>query len=329
MCFLSSIEMVGVTLSYPVVMGIEMTLGTFLLYLLDRDALNVGPLRGAAVRARSRGPRRPGAAPARGQRAPGRAAGGGRPARAPALKRPVAGQGRVPPEGDDDELDYVFDSDHSDDACVPIERLVDALADEDQNSPDDKPQGVRRGSAALSPPACCCLPAGEALSGRGRYCASAFMVVLGLSHLLFCLILLPVRAAYLRRSGSKQPPSVGICSAAWGYGSALRARPVLRPCWCSSAGETSRPPLQRPWRDVRRPSRHYGAYSTGARPSHASPRPAHGATSCCVVRARRSCSSRGRLRKIRNTCAWGFSGSGAGCYVAGPPRPLRSPRFSA
>ena len=46
----------------------------------------------------------------------------------------------------------------------------------------------------------------------------AFMVVLGLSHLLFCLILLPVRAAYLRRSGSKQPPSVGICSAAWGYG---------------------------------------------------------------------------------------------------------------
>ena len=46
----------------------------------------------------------------------------------------------------------------------------------------------------------------------------AFMVVLGLSHLLFCLVLLPVRAAYLRRSGSKQPPSVGICSAAWGYG---------------------------------------------------------------------------------------------------------------
>ena len=49
MCFLSSIEMVGVTLSYPVVMGIEMTLGTFLLYLLDRDALNVGPLLGALL----------------------------------------------------------------------------------------------------------------------------------------------------------------------------------------------------------------------------------------------------------------------------------------
>ena len=27
-----------------------------------------------------------------------------------------------------------------------------------------------------------------------------------------------MRAAYLRRSGSKQPPGVGICSAAWGYG---------------------------------------------------------------------------------------------------------------
>ena len=38
------------------------------------------------------------------------------------------------------------------------------------------------------------------------------------AYLLFCLVLLPVRAAYLRRSGSKQPPSVGICSAAWGYG---------------------------------------------------------------------------------------------------------------
>ena len=101
MCFLSSIEMVGVTLSYPVVMGIEMTLGTFLLYLLDRDALNVGPLLGALLcvlgavaldalaqlRLADNEPR-------------GRAAGGGRPARSASVEaRPVAGQGRVPPGG--------------------------------------------------------------------------------------------------------------------------------------------------------------------------------------------------------------------------------------
>ena len=40
MCFLSSIELVGVTLSYPVVMGLEMTVGTTLLS---------GPHKGASL----------------------------------------------------------------------------------------------------------------------------------------------------------------------------------------------------------------------------------------------------------------------------------------
>ena len=131
MCFLSSIEMVGVTLSYPVVMGIEMTLGTFLLYLLDRDALNVGPLLGALLCVLG--------AVALDALAQLRLAADGDGLRgappeedgllgAPALKRGRSlGKVEFLPEGDDDELDYVFDSDHSDDACVPIERLVDAL----------------------------------------------------------------------------------------------------------------------------------------------------------------------------------------------------------
>ena len=223
MCFLSSIEMVSVTLSYPVVMGIEMTLGTFLLYLLDRDALNVGPLVGAlccvlgavaldALAQLRLADNEPRGAPPEEDGLLG----------TPALKRGRSlGKVEFLPEGDDDELDYVFDSDHSDDACVPIERLVDALSPtKTKNQWDDKPQGVRRGvrRAVAAGVLLSFWPAGEALAVDAGATVPAFMVVLGLSHLLFCLILLPVRAAYLRRSGSKQPPSVGICSAAWGYG---------------------------------------------------------------------------------------------------------------
>lgn len=49
MCFLSAIELVGVTLSYPVVMGLEMTVGTTLLYLVDSSTLAAGPLAAALV----------------------------------------------------------------------------------------------------------------------------------------------------------------------------------------------------------------------------------------------------------------------------------------
>ena len=107
-----------------------MTLGTFLLYLLDRDALNVGPLLGAllcvlgavaldALAQLRLADNEPRGAPPEEDGLLG----------APALKRGRSlGKVEFLPEGDDDELDYVFDSDHSDDACVPIERLVDALS---------------------------------------------------------------------------------------------------------------------------------------------------------------------------------------------------------
>lgn len=49
MLFLSSIELIGVTLSYPVVMGLEMTLGTVLLYLADPQDLSAGYLAAALV----------------------------------------------------------------------------------------------------------------------------------------------------------------------------------------------------------------------------------------------------------------------------------------
>jgi hypothetical protein len=169
MCFLSSIEMVGVTLSYPVVMGIEMTLGTFLLYLLDRDALNVGPLLGAllcvlgavaldALAQLRLADNEPRGAPPEEDGLLG----------TPALKRGRSlGKVEFLPEGDDDELDYVFDSDHSDDACVPIERLVDALSPtKTKNQWDDKPQGVRRGvrRAVAAGVLLSFWPAGEALA---------------------------------------------------------------------------------------------------------------------------------------------------------------------
>ena len=171
MCFLSSIEMVGVTLSYPVVMGIEMTLGTFLLYLLDRDALNVGPLLGALLCVLG--------AVALDALAQLRLAADGDGLRgappeedgllgAPALKRGRSlGKVEFLPEGDDDELDYVFDSNGGDDACVPIERLVDALSPtKTKNQWDDKPQGVRRGvrRAVAAGVLLSFWPAGEALA---------------------------------------------------------------------------------------------------------------------------------------------------------------------
>ena len=158
MCFLSSIEMVGVTLSYPVVMGIEMTLG-------DVSALPAGPRRPERRTAQGRccacsapwpsTPWRSSGSRTTGQ---GRAAGGGRPARSASVEaRPVAGQVAVAPEGDDDELDYVFDSTGGDDACVPIERLVDALSPtktKGQGGTTSRRVSVE-GSVAPSPPACC------------------------------------------------------------------------------------------------------------------------------------------------------------------------------
>ena len=86
---------------------------------------------------------------------------------APALKRGRSlGKVEFLPEGDDDELDYVFDSD-GDDACVPIERLVDALSPtKTKNQWDDKPQGVRRGvrRAVAAGVLLSFWPAGEALA---------------------------------------------------------------------------------------------------------------------------------------------------------------------
>lgn len=219
MCFLSSIEMVGVTLSYPVVMGIEMTWGTFLLYLLDRDALHVGPLLGALAcvlgavaldalaQLRLDADERCSIPEADGLLG------------SPALARGKSlGKLDFVPEGDDDELDFVFDGD--DDACVPIERLAAALSPtKAREQRGDKPQSAQRGvrRAVAAGVLLSFWPAGEALAVDAGATVPAFMVVLGLSHLLFCIILVPIRTAYLRRPGSKvSPPSdVGICSLAW------------------------------------------------------------------------------------------------------------------
>ena len=219
MCFLSSIEMVGVTLSYPVVMGIEMTWGTFLLYLLDRDALHIGPLLGALAcvlgavaldalaQLRLDADERCSIPEADGLLG------------SPALARGKSlGKLDFVPEGDDDELDFVFDGD--DDACVPIERLAAALSPpKAREQRGDKPQSAQRGvrRAVAAGVLLSFWPAGEALAVDAGATVPAFMVVLGLSHLLFCIILVPIRTTYLRRPGSKvSPPSdVGICSLAW------------------------------------------------------------------------------------------------------------------
>lgn len=49
MLFLSAIELVGVTLSYPVVLGVEMTVGTTLLYFVDTASLKAGSLAAALI----------------------------------------------------------------------------------------------------------------------------------------------------------------------------------------------------------------------------------------------------------------------------------------
>lgn len=217
MCFLSSIEMVGVTLSYPVVMGIEMTWGTFLLYLLDRDALHVGPLLGAlacvlgALALDALAQIRLDADERRDVEADGLLG-------SPALARGKSlGKLDFVPEGDDDELDFVFDSD--DDACVSIERFAVALSPTKAREQQEKPQGARRGirRAVAAGVLLSFWPAGEALAVDAGATVPAFMVVLGLSHLLFCIVLVPIRTAYLRRPGSKvsSQSDVGICSLAW------------------------------------------------------------------------------------------------------------------
>ena len=199
-----------------------------------------------------------------------------------------------------------------------------ALADEDQKSGDDKPQGVRRGVRRavaagvllLSGPRARRWPWTRVAGRRTVSTQPAFMVVLGLSHLLFCLILLPVRAAYLRRSGSKQPPSVGICSAAWGYGFVAGAAWFCGAVLVFVAGEdigvtvADRRPLFADGRGI------MGLILLGRGRARVAAALTYIGAMLGVCTARRSCSSRGRAGK---GLVGIFQAQAQASYVAGSP----------